>query len=111
MFLNTLKILFITSAFLFPFLLILHKYYMTKVKDNVKISNYVAFTAVFLVIYIIGALLLAIITGGIKYKLLMIFFALCPFIIGKIAKYEKIRLYSSIQIMIMLFSAAVVCLH
>ena len=48
--------------------------------------------------------------SGIKYKIMMIFFALTPFIIGKMATYQKVKLYSFVQILIMLFSAAVTCL-
>ena len=108
MLLNIIKIVFIMSTILFSVLIILHKRFTLKIKDNIKISNYVAAIAFFLVAYIISALLIMIISTGIKFKLLMLLFAIMPFIVGKFAQYEKIKLYSAIQIIIMVFSAIIV---
>ena len=110
MLISAVKILFIISAVLFSLLIILHKQFTLKIKDNVKISNFVAVIGFSLVAYMLCALILSAVMGGVKYKMLMISFALMPFIIGKMAQYQKIRLYSSLQIIIMLISAVVVCL-
>jgi len=110
MLIGALKLLFLTSTILFAVLIFFHKNFVEKIKDNVKKSNFVAFIAFSLVAYIVCAMLLAIISGGIKYKILMMFFAIFPFIIGRMATYQKIKLYTMSQILIMLISAIFVCL-
>ena len=109
MLIGLVKILFIISAVLFSLLIVLHKYVTKKIKDNVKISNFVAVIGFSLVAYIICAFVLGIFSGGIKYKILMFLFALTPFIIGKTAQYQRIILFSSLQMTIMLISAVIVC--
>ena len=98
------------SAILFAALIILHKQFTKRVKDNIQVSNFVATIAFSLVIYIVCAIFAALFIPSIKYKILMIIFALSPFIIGKFATYEKIRLYSFAQITIMIVSAIIVWL-
>ena len=110
MLLMILKILFAISAIAFSGLVIFHKKYTSKEKDNIKISNFVATMAIFLSLYIICAAIILAIYGGLKYKVLMLMFLLSPFIIGKFATYQKIKLYSIIQIMIMLVSSVIVCI-
>ena len=110
MLLSALKIIFLISTVVFSLLIIIHKQFTLKVKDNIKISNYVAIMAFCLVTYIICAILLGFMLDDIKYKFLMMLFALSPFIIGKIATYGKIKLFSSLQIIVMLISIAVTCL-
>lgn len=110
MLISALKLLFLISAILFAVLISFHKSFIEKIKDNVKKSNFVAFMAFSLFVYIICAILLAVVSEGIKYKILMILFAISPFIIGKIATYQKIKLYTMSQILIMFISAIFVCL-
>ena len=110
MLLEIIKILFIISAIMFSFLIVIHKQYTLKVKDNVKISNFVAIIAFSLVAYIVGAFLIAILSGSIKYKILMILFAISPFVIGKFSTYRRIKIFSLIQIIVMLIGATVVYL-
>ncbi len=110
MLIGAIKILFIVAAILLSILIIIHKQYTSKVKDNVKISNFVAVIGFSLVAYIICAIIIGIFYGGLIYRILMFLFAICPFIIGKMATYQKVKLYSSIQIIVMLASCAVVCL-
>ena len=109
MLIGTIKILFSISAILFCLLIILHKQFTLKVKDNVKISNFVALIAFSLVAYIICALMLGIFTGGIKFRVLMLVFAVMPFIIGRTAKFHTYKLLNSLQMLIMLISAVIVC--
>ena len=110
MLLAVLKSIFAVSAILFTLLIFLHKQFTKRVKDNIKVSNFVATMAFSLVIYIICAILIAVFIPSIKYKILMIIFALSPFIIGKFATYEKIKLYSLAQITIMIVGAIIVWL-
>ena len=105
-----IKILFAISAVIFSFLLILHKSYTKKVKDNMKISNYVALIAFSLSIYILCGIIAVIMLQGLKFKFIMFIIALCPFIIGRFATFQKIKLYSIIQILIMLSGVAVIYL-
>ena len=110
MLIEIIKLIFIASAILFSILIIMHKKITLKLKDNVKTSNFVAIIAFSLFAYIISALLIMFFISGLKYKILMLFFALCPFIIGKIATYQKIKLYSMFQLAIMIISAVIICI-
>ena len=56
------------------------------------------------VIYIISALILAIFIPGIINKAAIVFFGLSPFIIGRLATYEKEKIYSLIQIIFVIIS-------
>lgn len=96
--------LFSISGLLFILSIILHKLYISKQKDMMKASNFIASMAIFIGLYILSGILLCLFVQPIIYKLIMLLFALSPFIIGKLATYEKEKIYSLIQIFCVLIS-------
>ena len=109
MYLKILEILFVISGILLVLLLSLREFISSKIKDNLKVSAFVSFIAGILLIYIVLAILLAIFGKGGIYKFLMAFFGVSPFIIGRFASYEKIKIYSFIQIL--LAGISVICVY
>lgn len=109
MYLKILEILFIISGILLVIFLSLRTYISSKIKDNLKISSFVTFIATILLIYIILAILLAIFEKNGIYKAIMAFFAVSPFLIGKLVTYEKVKLFSIIQIL--LAAISVICVY
>lgn len=109
MYLKILEILFVIAGISLFMLLSLRGYISSKIKDNLKISAFVSFIAGVLLAYIVLAILLAIFGKGGIYKVLMAFFAVSPFIIGRFANYEKVKIYSFIQIL--LAGISVICVY
>lgn len=109
MYLRIFEILFIISGILFVSLLILKNFISSKIKDNLKISSFISFIAGILLLYIILAIILVFLENKIIYKIIMAIFALSPFIIGKLATFEKIKIYSFIQIIIAVIS--IICVY
>ena len=109
MYLKIMEILFIFAGILLVVLLSLREYISSKIKDNLKISAFVSFIAGVLLIYIVLAILLAIFGKGGMYKVLMAFFGVSPFIIGRFANYEKLKVFSFIQIL--LAGISVICVY
>lgn len=69
-----------------------------------KKSDYVAGIALLFALYVLSALITAILIPNIYCKIVMILFALSPFIIGKMATYEKEKIYTVFQILSILAS-------
>ncbi len=107
----TLKAFFITFGLLYIILVILHKLYFSKLKDNVKISNYVAIIAFMLAFYILSGLALTCLIKGIFHKLIILFFSLSPFIVGRFATYKKEKLYTILQFILIVLSIAFIILY
>ena len=99
-----LKMIFMISGFLFVLSIIIHKLYVSRMKDMMKASHFVASMAVFMGIYILSGIVLAIFIPQIINKIFILLFALSPFIIGKFATYEKEKFYSLVQIICVLIS-------
>lgn len=97
-----LKIIIAVSGLLFVLSIIIHKLFVSKIKDNMKISHFLALIAIFMALYVISGILFAF-----KSNILFILFALSPFIIGKFATYEKEKIYSFIQIFCVLLSIVI----
>ena len=108
MLLKIFEYIFIASGILFCIFLIMHKAYVSKLNDNMKKSDYVACLAVLLSIYILSAVITGVMIPDWYKKVLMLLFAISPFIIGKIATYEKEKMYTGIQIISIVISAAFV---
>lgn len=104
MLLRILEYTFIVIGILFCLALIFNKTYICKIKDNIKKSNYVAGIAGLLVLYIILAFITGILIPGVYNKIIMILFAISPFIIGKFATYDKEIVFTSIQFLCALIS-------
>ena len=94
-----LKMLIAIFGLLFVFSIIIHKLFVSKIKDNMKISHFLALMAILMGLYIVFGIIYSF-----KSNILFLFFALSPFIIGKIASYEKEKLFSFIQILCVLLS-------
>jgi len=99
-----LKLLFVFIGILYVISVILHKLYFSRLKDNVKISNYVALIAFFLFLYIILGLILVVFEDKLLYKIIILSFSLAPFMIGKVATYEKEKLYTIMQFILIIIS-------
>ena len=109
MFLKILEILFIIIGIMLVILLSFREFISSKIKDNSKVSAFISFIAGVLLLYIILAILLAIFAPNGAYKALMAFFGVSPFIIGYFANYEKIKIFSFIQIL--LAGISVICVY
>ena len=100
----SLKILFMVIGFVLFLMLSFYKLYICKRPRTEKVSVFVSIMGGLFVIYIISALILAIFIPGIINKLVIVFFGLSPFIIGRLATYEKEKIYSLIQIIFVIIS-------
>jgi len=96
-----LNYFYIISGLLFVVLLLGHGFYTKKQKDNIKISNYVAVMGFSLAFYVVFGLILSVFS---KSHLIMLLFALSPFIIGRFATYKTKNLFASVQIICILIS-------
>ncbi len=99
-----LKTLFALSGLLFILSIIIHKLYISKQKDIMKASHFVAGMAIFMGIYILSGIIMGFAVKGIINKLIILLFALSPFIIGRFATYKHIKIYSMVQIVCILIS-------
>ncbi len=108
MYLNLLKILFAISGILFVILFSIRAF--GKFKDLGKLSPFVSSIAIFLLLYVFFEFILAIFVSGLINKLVIILFALSPFLIGKIVTYKKLKFYSIIQILCVILSIGFVAL-
>ena len=96
--------LFIFIASILAILLILRECGITKKLSPMKASDYVSVIAVFLILYSLGALTLAVFYPILNLRITMILFGVIPFVIGKVADYKKVRTYSIIQILCVILS-------
>lgn len=96
--------IFMISGFLFVLSVIIHKLYISKQKNIMIASHFIASMAIFMSLYILSGIILALIIPNIVNKLIILVFALSPFIIGKFATYNKEKIYSFIQIVCVLIS-------
>ena len=106
--LTLLKIIFGVSAFLLAVLLILREKGYTKDFSPMKASDYISGLAGLMFFYVVSACLVAILIDGAIIKIVMLLFGLSPFIIGKLVTYEKVKIYSIIQIACIILS--LICL-
>jgi hypothetical protein len=98
-----LKILFLIFSILLVLFMFVYKKFVCKLKRTSKTSVFVSFLAGILLFYILTTILYAITTKGILNKVILMLLAFSPFIIGKFATYEKEKLYSYLQILIVTF--------
>ena len=105
-----LNLIFIVLACLFATTLVLGKLFVFKFKDTMFVSNYVAMLAIFMGLYCLSGAILMFVTPYIKFKLMLMFFSLSPFVLGRIATYKTERIFSIIQILLVIMSIWV-CAH
>ena len=111
MLLKIFLISFVLFGILFVLSVIINKIYVKNLKDNMKISDYIAFLAICLALYIISAIFAVFFIHPLKYKLVMAFFAILPFIVGKLATYKYEWLFTLIQIISVCLSILFVLLY
>ena len=108
MYLIILKLLFGIAGFLFLILFSIRAF--CKFKDAGKLSAFVSVIAMFLLLYVVFAVALAVFVPSLIHKILLIIFASAPFLIGKIVTYKKLKLYSIIQILCVILSLGFIIL-
>ena len=106
--LKILSAVFGLSGLLFVLAIIIHKLYISKQKDMMKASHFVAGMTLFMGIYIFSGIILALLFHKIIPSLLILLFALSPFIIGRFATYNTEKIYSIIQIICVLISITII---
>lgn len=87
------KWFFIIIGFILILLLSMRSFISSKINDNLKVSAFISVIAAFLLLYIILAIILTVIIPNNLYKGIILLFGISPFIIGKLATYEKIKLF------------------
>lgn len=93
-----LKVFFLICAIIFFSLMCLYKLFISKQKRTEKTAIFVSFMGASLLLYVISGVLFGIIAPTLINKLVILFLALSPFLIGKFATYEKENYYSFLQI-------------
>ncbi len=99
-----INLLYCLTAFFLAILFTFRKYITNKLQDGLKISAFISSIAAVLLLYIIFSFIMAIIVPNIINKAFFFVFGISPFIIGKIAKYEKVNFYSIIQLICIIAS-------
>ncbi len=102
--LKILEILFVLSAVVLTTQLITLFFGITKKMEPMKASAYVSAVAMALFIYVVTAIGLAIFLPSLHSKLIMLVFAISPFLIGKVASYPKLKIFSIFQILCVIMS-------
>lgn len=102
--------LFIAFGCLFLLALIMGKAFVFKLKDTMLVSNYIALMTAFMGLYCISGFLLMFRVPVIQLKLLLLLFSLSPFILGHFAEYKTEKLFTLLQIVLVIASVCV-CLH
>ncbi|MBR1776740.1 hypothetical protein IJ750_06695 [bacterium] len=98
-----LEWLFITISAILTLFLISYKTYICKLERTPAISVFVSAITGTMLLYVLSAAVLTVTITGIFNKLIILSLGLSPFIIGKMATYEKENLYCYIQILIIVF--------
>ncbi len=99
-----LKIMFIIISLLAASTIVIGKLFIFGRQKPVIVGNYAASVGAILGLYSILAI--AMMTqGGYLDKLVMLIFALSPYLIGKIVTYRSIKLFTLMQIILLILSA------
>lgn len=77
-------------------------------KDAIFVSDYTSSIALFMLLYVLSALLGAFIYPAVILKLVFLFFALSPFLLGFFAKYETEKYFTLVQLFVFIISAGFV---
>ena len=104
MYLNFVLKSFAPIASVLLILLCLRELGITKKLSPMRASDYVSVIAIFLILYVINAFLIAVFYPLADVKISMVLFGIIPFAIGKAVKYEDVKVYSIIQILCVIFS-------
>ena len=101
MYLTVVNILFCIIALLMAGLFSLRVFFD---KPFVKQSAFVALIGGMFIFYVLLGFVLTVLLPGLLQKLIIFVFAISPFIIGRVVSYKKLKIYSIIQILCVIFS-------
>jgi hypothetical protein len=110
MYLKIAEYIFVFVAVLLSILFSLRVYLPDMFKNSNKFSPVMAFLGALVLLYVLNSLVLVLLLPNIIYKFIMLLFAASPFIIGKLVRYEKLKFYSTIQILCVILSLVFVIL-
>lgn len=97
-----LKIIFISISTLLILTIATGKFFIFNCKNSKHLTQCGLIMAILFALYSICALLLTFFTGRISYKIILILFAISPYIIGKLTTYKSLNLSTIIQLLILL---------
>lgn len=104
------KYLFVINAIILCSMIVYGKLFVFKKKKPQYVSDYCATLAIFFAAYSLLSIAMAWFLPGTNAKLLMLGFAVSPFLIGLLASYHTEKYYTVIQIILIASSAAYVLL-
>ena len=100
---------FLITSVLLIFSIIIFKLVILRiVKDNLKLSKYVAFISAMIFLYFISGITAAIFIPGVIKKIVLLSAAFSPFVIGKLATYKTEKIFTILQILT-IFWFAYIC--
>jgi len=99
-----LKCIYAFTAISLAFLLFVRVLFDNIFKGNNKLSPIVAFIGGLFLLYTLTGIILCIIYPSLLTKLILLMFAISPFIIGRLVNYKSLKFYSIIQIICVILS-------
>lgn len=102
-----MKIFFVVISILISASLLSGKIYFYRHENRFVRERSVALGAILLTLYILTALVMTFYVEGF-YKLIMLFCAFSPFLIGHFAMYERLLFFTILQMLVILCSIGVV---
>lgn len=98
-----MKIIFEILALVLFNLLLIGKICVFNKKQPRFVSKYVAFVTFLLVLYCICAIIM-ILQGSFVNKLFFLFFAVSPFVIGRLISFRTLNFYTNLQLLTIILS-------
>lgn len=102
MFIKIFEILFLILSSVMALQLTLLMFNITKRLKPMRASDFVSSVAAMTIFYIINALVLALFMPQISSKFVMVFLAFAPFLIGRMAEYKTHKIFTIVQILIII---------
>lgn len=94
------KYLFALTSFILTVMTVYGKLFVFKKRKPQFVSDYCATMAGLIGLYVLLALVLVLFFPAILFKTIMFLFAISPFIIGLLVKYETEKYYTVIQVLL-----------
>ena len=108
MLMTVVKYLFVLNALIFATMIVYGKLFVFRKKHPSFVSDYCATMAGFLAAYVIFSLALVWLFPYPDAKLVMLAFAVSPFLLGLLATYNTEKYYTVFQVFLLLVSVAYV---
>ena len=102
------KLMFCTVSLIAFGLIVFGKLFVFKKKDAIFVSDYTSSIALFFSLFVILSIVGLFLTPSIYKSLAFLFFALSPFLIGLVAKYETEKYFTLLQLFIFILSVVFV---